>query len=147
MSYSWSTCPGCHQDQIEGGPAGYSSRGWSLPSWAKDFVCLRCNQQPWFECIHASCTIPSHKNLFYTTRQLCNHAQNWHAGVNRSLLNSLPNQPVDEEEKDSQEFSSSPDIPDDISEFNSTHDVVDLSPSEDFVKFIFATKSMAQFAE
>ena len=147
MSSSWSTCPGCHQDQIEGGPAGYSSRGWSLPPWAKDFVCLRCNQQPWFECIHASCTIPSHKNLFYTTRQLRNHAQNWHAGVNRSLLNSLSNQPVDEEENDNQEFSSSPDIPDDISEFNSTHDIVDLSLSEDSFKFIFATKSMAQFAE
>jgi hypothetical protein len=60
------------------GQPGTLSFSFNGPSRSTEYVCGQCGVQPWFECCHASCMIPLHKNVFHTLKQLRAHARHCH---------------------------------------------------------------------
>ncbi len=119
-------------------PVGTVSVRLTGSQWFDEFMCGNCGQQPWFECCYTSCHIPDHTNLFYTSKQLRNHAQNWH---DRPI--HLADSMSTDRTNNTHAFTDN----DGIIEPNETqvfynHSVVDVSRC-----FCFANKGTAQFAE
>jgi hypothetical protein len=56
------------------------SFGAKLYTWCTLYTCRDCRQS-WRVCVRSSCTIDSHKNVFYTRRQCRDHARYWHSPV------------------------------------------------------------------
>jgi hypothetical protein len=76
-SYS-SLCPGCLYRAVR--PVTDNTPSWGNTdgtSWSTLFGCGQCGQT-WFVCTLIDCTIPEHKNKFYTRRNLKDHARRWH---------------------------------------------------------------------
>jgi hypothetical protein len=142
MVSSWSTCPGCILNRVEAAPLGCSTISRSLPAWSKEFVCLRCMQQPWFECFLPGCLVPSHKNLFYTLKQLRNHSQNWHGTCHINPILATNNQ-GEESFQNCFDFNNSFEL----DESNDQHEFKDHSSGDVSATYCFANKGMAQFAD
>ena len=131
----FSSCPRCMESCL---PAGTVSLPLTGSQWFNEFMCGNCGQQPWFECCYTGCNIPAHKNLFYTSKQLRNHAQHWHIRPIH-LADSIST----DRTNDTHAFTDNIGIiePNETQVFNN-HSVVDVSRC-----FCFANKGPAQFAE
>jgi hypothetical protein len=96
--------------------------------------------QPWFECCQATCTLPLHKNVFHSVRQLKDHARHNHVKTAAPPDNFIV-------------FNNSPDTNDMDSTCSFNDEFDELQPFEDAsvvdasLLFCFCKKATAQFAE
>jgi hypothetical protein len=77
MNPYWSArCPWCTMEPLQTMP----SFAAKLYTWCTLYTCCDCCQSCCV-CVRFSCNIESHKNVFYTLRQCCDHAPYWHSPV------------------------------------------------------------------
>ena len=74
MSMLKSTCPRCHSTVLSNGTDCSITE---LFAWSTPVVCSLC-EHTWLICCRDRCDILQHKNVFYTRRNLRDHARYWH---------------------------------------------------------------------
>lgn len=101
---SWrSACPQCHNEIPL---LGSDSRISTLFAWSTPVVCGLC-EHTWVVCCGTLCVIPYYKNVFYTRRQLRDHARYWHC-KNAPTVSTPPDVAIDPGIESCPDFSTDP---------------------------------------
>ena len=132
------SCPKCrHTTAIRIAIIGLSNPSNCLP-WSKTLQCCHC-ELTWGICCFTSCSLPVHKNIFYTRKQLLGHARFWHGQKNKVRSKAVL--------QDTNLHFPTPEIVEDMDADATFDNIVEDDVVLSTEKFKFVHRGTAQFAK